>query len=328
MLNLGIVGCGRVTSMFHVKAIGKVSELKIAAVSDINKKRMNSVQQSCSAPKAYRIFSMLLADESIDAVVINTPPRFHEEMVLDSLEAGKHVICEKPLSTTVDGCKRIMSKMDETGLVVLPARNYAFTPGLLMMEKMIADDCIGSITGMKVAFENNLKQYKAVTDFRTHKPNGLIEDVLPHVLAVVHPVLGYCDGVKEVDWMCKTYDVCDNMTATLKTSSGVDVQCSMSWTKIMPTFEVEVQGDKGKLSGEFGLRPFTVDVENDDGTKTVNEKGLSWYLDLIQFKHPSFETQYRHFSELILSGGKQRVTVQDEINLLETIETLSSYLEP
>ena len=327
MLNLGIVGCGRVTSMFHVKAIEKVPEFKIAAVSDIDVKRMSSVQQSCSVPKTYEQFSMLLADDGIDAVVINTPPRFHEKMVLDSLDAGKHVLCEKPLSTTADGCRRIMKKVEETGLVVLPARNYAFTPGLLMMEKLIAEGAIGEITGMRVVFGNNLKQYKSVTDFRTQKTNGLIEDILPHVLSVVHPILGYCNGVDEVDWSCKSYDVCDNMNATLKTVSGVDVRFSMSWTKLVPTFDVEIQGVMGKLSGEFGLKPFTVEVKTESGVKIHNEKGISWYLDLIQFRHPSFKNQYRHFADLILSECKPRLTIEDEINLLETVDTLSAFLE-
>lgn len=328
MLNLGIVGCGRVTSMFHVKAIDKVPEFKIAAVSDINVKRMKSVQQSCSVPKAYEQFSMLLADETIDAVVINTPPRFHEKMVLDSLDSGKHVLCEKPLSTSITGCQKIMDKIEETGLVVLPARNYAFTPGLLMMEKLIAEDTIGTITGMRVVFGNNLKQYKSVTDFRTRKNNGIIEDILPHVLSVVHPVLGYCNGVRDVSWTCKTYDVCDNIDTTLKTVSGVNVQCHMSWTKLVPTFDVEIQGEKGKLSGEFGLKPFTVAVETEAGVKTHDEKGISWYLDLIQFRHPSFQNQYRHFADLILSECKPRLTIEDEINLLETVIALSAYLEP
>ena len=313
--------------MFHVKAIDRVSEFKITAVSDIDPKRMKRVQQSCSVPNAYENYSLLLKDEEIDAVVVNTPPRFHEEIVLQSLDYGKHVLCEKPLSTTVDGCKRILNKIGETGLIVLPARNYAFTPGLLMMEKLITENSIGSITGMKVVFGNNLKQYKSVTDFRTQKSNGLVEDVLPHVLSVIHPILGYCTSVKDVAWSRKTYDVCDNMCATLKTSSGVDVQCSMSWTKLVPTFDVEIQGEKGTLSGEFGLKPFTVDAKTDAGTKVHNEKGLSWYLDLIQFKHPSFQNQYRHFADLITSDCKARLTIQDEINILETIDALSAYLE-
>ncbi len=327
MLGLGIVGCGRVTSMFHVKAIEHIPKIDLVAVSDTNLKRLNSIQGKYSVPKAYGTFSMMLSDKAVEAVAINTPPRFHEEMVLDSLNSGKHVLCEKPLSTTVSGCNRIKEKMDEKRLVVLPAHNYSFTPGLYVMEKLISEGKIGAVTGMSIAFENNLKQYGSVTDFRITKKNGLIEDVLPHILSIVHPILGYCDGVEDVHSQNKTYDVCDNLTAVLSTSSNIDVACSMSWTKMIPVFKVEILGENGNLSGEFGLKPFTVILDTGKETKTFDEKGLSWYLDLVRFKHPSFQGQYLHFADLIENGGTPRVTIQDEINILETIENLTNYLE-
>ena len=59
MLNLGVVGCGRVTSMFHVKAVEQVPQINIFAVSDINTKRMNDLQMSCGAEKAYGSYSMM-----------------------------------------------------------------------------------------------------------------------------------------------------------------------------------------------------------------------------------------------------------------------------
>lgn len=326
MLGLGIVGCGRVTSMFHVKAIEQVPQIDLVAVSDTNLKRLNAIQGKHSVPNAYGKFPMMLSDEAVDAIAINTPPSFHEEMVLDSLDSGKHVICEKPLSTTVSGCQKIKKKMDKTKLVVLPAHNYSFTPGLYMMEELIAKDKIGSVTGMNIAFENNLKQYGAETDFRLNKKNGLIEDVLPHVLSIVQPILGYCNGVEDVQWKRKSYDICDNISAVLNTSSKVDVMCSMSWTKMIPVFSVEIQGEKGKLSGEFGLKPFTVVLDTGKETKTYDEKGISWYLDLVRFKHPSFQGQYQHFADLIENGGTPRVSIQDEINILETVDNLTTYL--
>ena len=327
MLSLGIVGCGRVTSMFHVGAIEEVPGVKIAAISDIDPKRVNIIEKRCSVPNTYETFYKLLEDKTVNAIAVNTPPRFHEEMVLKALDAGKHFLCEKPLSSTVNGCLRIKDKVEETGLVVLPARNYSFTPGLYMMEKLISEGSIGKLTSMRLAFENNLRVYKPVSNFRIRKENGLIEDVLPHVLSVVHPILGYCVSVEDIIWSCRIYDVCDNMSTLLKTSSGVDVQCFMSWTKVLPSFQVEIQGEKGRLSGEFSLKPFTVEIENDEGLKVVNEKGLSWYLDLIRLKHPSFQNQYKHFVDLVNNGGHPRITIQDEINLLETIEALSKYME-
>ena len=327
MLSLGIVGCGRVTRMFHVRAIDQISDLSIGAVSDVDAAAMNKVMNRSSVPKGYDAYGGLLADDEIDAIAVNTPPRFHEEMVLQALDSGKHVLCEKPLSTSVEGCHRIRDMRDDTGLVVLPAHNYSFTPGLYTMERLIKEGSIGELVGMRVAFENNLKQYRASTDFRVQKQNGLIEDLLPHILSVVNPILGHFSEVEDVEWMRKTYEVCDNMSATLRTFSGVPVECTMSWTKLVPKFEVEVTGSNGRLSGEFGLRPYVVGLTTGEETQVFNEKGLGWYLDLLKFKHPSFQNQYMHFVDLIEGRSYPRVTIADEVNMLRAIEALSSYLE-
>lgn len=87
-------------------------------------------------PKGYDAYDGLLADDEIDAIAVKTPPRFHEEMVIQALDVDKHVICEKPLSTSVESCHRIRDIRDDTGLVVLPAHNYSFTPCLYTLESL------------------------------------------------------------------------------------------------------------------------------------------------------------------------------------------------
>lgn len=327
MISLGIVGCGRVTRMFHVNAIEQIADIQVVALNDIDPSAMEKVQGRCADSRIYDSYNDLLSDEAVDAIAVNTPPSLHEEMVLQALDSGKHVLCEKPLSTSVDGCLKIMDRRDETGLAVLPAHNYSFTPALYTMENLIKEGSIGELTGMRVAFENNLKGYRASTDFRLEKHNGLVEDILPHIISVVTPLIGHFSEVAEVDWTCKSYDVCDNMTATLNTHSGIPVECVMSWTKLMPTFEVKVTGTNGMLSGEFSLRPYTVEIEVGGVTETFNEKGLRWYLDLIKFKHPSFQNQYMHFVDLIEGTTYPRVSINDEINILKAVESLSAYLE-
>ena len=81
------------------------------------------------------------------------------------------------------------------------------------------------------------------------------------------------------------------------------------------------------MSGEFGLRPYTVELATGEETQVFNEKGLEWYLDLLKFKHPSFQNQYIHFVDLIKGRSYPRVTIPDEVNMLRAIEALSAYLE-
>ena len=56
------------------------------------------------------------------------------------------------------------------------------------------------------------------------------------------------------------------------------------------------------------------------GHEVLTEKGLGWYLDLIQFKHPSFKNQYQHFYNIITEGVTPRISIDDEVNMLETMD--------
>lgn len=324
MLGLGIIGCGRVTSMFHLKAIEQVEEIKVTAVSDINEERLGEIQHDCGVDNAYIDYHDLLTDDSVEAVAINTPPRFHEEMVKEALASGKHVLCEKPLAESVQACHDIKRLQEKTGLTVLPAHNYAFSPSLVLMEDFLRKGSIGKITDIKISFENSLWLYRSETDFRRSKENGIVEDVLPHVLSVVHPIVGHIKDVQSVEWWCKDYEVCDNMTAKLESMNGVEVDAYMSWTKLRPKFGVSVDGEAGRLFTDLAMNPFKLEVTINGEQEIIREKGVGWYLDLVKFKHPSFKDQYEHFYQLVKQGKKPKITISDEINILETIDKVSA----
>jgi predicted dehydrogenase len=327
MLRLGIIGCGRVTTMFHLNAIEEVEGVTVTAVSDVSEKRIRDVQGRCASAKAYTSYADLLGDPDVDAVAINTPPRFPEKMVLESLSHGKHVLCEKPLAQTVEGCSRIGEAQRRTGLQVLPAHNYAFTPSVLRIVELVKGGTVGQVQKVHVYFENNLRIYRSQTDFRTHQENGLVEDVFPHVLSVSTPLAGRVRDVRDLSWWCRQYEVCDNIKATLEAEGGAEIECSLSWTRLVPRFKVEVEGTQGRLETDLMIGPYSVTVEKDGRRETIKERGMDWYLDLVRFKHPSFQGQYRHFAELVAGAEEPLITVGDEAAMLGIMERVSGLLK-
>jgi predicted dehydrogenase len=325
MLRLGVIGCGRVTTMFHLRAIRDVEEVEVAAVSDVDEERMREVADGCGA-KPYADYHELLGDPEIDGVAINTPPRFHEEIVLEALDSGKHVLCEKPLSETVDGCMRIKEAQSESGLAVLPAHNYAFTPCLTRLADLVDSGAVGGVRKLTLEFMNNLKTYRPQTDFRTATNDGVVMDILPHILSVSTPVAGSAVDVKELRWWSDDYRVCDNMETTLVTERGVDLECSMSWTKLVPRFGVEVHGFDGSLEAELMMKPYQVSLRKRGSKKVYRDRRLGWYLDLVRFRHPSFRNQYIHFDRVVRGLEAPKITVDDEARILEIIEKISEMM--
>lgn len=329
MLRLGIIGCGKVTQMFHLKAINAVKNVEVFALADTSKQRMETMLKTCKAKHGYTNYEKLLSNPNVDAISVNTPPKFHEEIVIKALEMGKHVLCEKPLAQTIRGCERIKKKQLKTRLIVLPAHNYAFTPSLIHLEKLLESNVIGELLNAKFFFENNLKTYGSVSNFRILKNNGIVEDILPHILSVANPLVGKVNLVKEVSYWCKSYEICDNLIASMTTKKNISLDIKMSWTRLIPHFTVKVHGTSGVLVTDLMMKPFNVTMKTEKGNQNFNLGPKRWkrLIDLLRFNHPSFKNLYEHFERLSRFIEVPRISIDDEIQMLEVMEQVSEWLE-
>ncbi len=311
--------------MFHLKAIEASGVVELVSISDNSIEQLINVKSATGVGHVCGDYKEMLSRPDVEAVAINTPPRFHEEMTLESLSAGKHVLCEKPLAQTVEGCEKI--KEAKGGLIVLPAHNYVYTPSLYKIEEKVKHGVIGGVKRVKLNFENNLSMYGSKTDFRIRDPRGIVEDVMPHILSVAGIVAGKPSKVTDITGICKKYDVCDNLHATIETEQRVKLDCTASWTRTVPTFAVSIEGEKGTLRSDLATNPYSYTLENESGKTKTSERGVSWYLDMLQFKHPSFPEQYRHLEQLVHRGGEPRITVDDEIAMLMIMQEMGDRLK-
>src|SRR6516164_7127865 len=112
-MRFGLIGCGCIGDL-RAKALCRVSGASLIAVADIDQQRAARVAASAGA-RVFSQFETLLALGEVDSVIVSTPPPCHEEAVLKALTAGKHVICEKPLSNSLEGCRRMLEAAKRAG---------------------------------------------------------------------------------------------------------------------------------------------------------------------------------------------------------------------
>ncbi|UCD30649.1 MAG: Gfo/Idh/MocA family oxidoreductase [Planctomycetota bacterium] len=122
-LNVAIVGCGHIANAAHLQALlpmRQAGEVDILAVCDVYEKRARDFQDQIKAAggkaKLYHDYREALAIKDVDYVLIATPEHWHARQILDSLEAGKHVYCEKPITHTIPEAQAVLAKVKETGL--------------------------------------------------------------------------------------------------------------------------------------------------------------------------------------------------------------------
>jgi predicted dehydrogenase len=117
----------------------------------------------------------LLSDPRVDAVAIATPPRTHYELVRRALQAGKHVLVEKPLATTVADAEDLIALADRTGVVLMPGHTFVYSPSVNKVRDLIRSGEIGELYFV-TSSRMNLGLYQR---------DGVISDLAPHDLSIL-----------------------------------------------------------------------------------------------------------------------------------------------
>jgi 1,5-anhydro-D-fructose reductase (1,5-anhydro-D-mannitol-forming) len=141
----GIVGLGRIANTEIAPAVAAAPNSTLAAVSSRDAARANDFAARHGAATAYDDYQALLDDPAVDAVYIATPNGLHADQVVQAAESGKHVLCDKPLATTVADAERAIAacRAAAVGLgVMFQTRNHE---GMSEIRRLVADGEIGAV---------------------------------------------------------------------------------------------------------------------------------------------------------------------------------------
>ena len=116
-LKVGIIGCGGIANGKHMPALSKIAEVEMVAFCDIVVERAEEAAKKFGTKdaKVYKDYKELLKDKTIDVVHVCTPNRSHSFISVDALEAGKHVMCEKPMAINSEEAKKMVDAAKRTG---------------------------------------------------------------------------------------------------------------------------------------------------------------------------------------------------------------------
>ena len=116
-LRIGIIGCGGIANGKHMPALAQINEVEMVAFCDLIPERAEKAAEKygVEGAKVYTDYKELLQDETIEVVHVCTPNRSHSFITVDALEAGKHVMCEKPMAKTYAEAKAMLEASERTG---------------------------------------------------------------------------------------------------------------------------------------------------------------------------------------------------------------------
>lgn len=168
-LRLGLLGCGPIAQFAHLPALEKARGVELAAICDASPGLLDRVGDRFAVPERFTSYGDLLDLADIEAVLIAASDPFHVPLALQAIEAGKHVLVEKPLGVNSEECRRLVRAVEESGLKLQVGAMKRHDPGLEFARRFI-EERIGDIVSVKGWYQD--------TSFRP----ALQETLLPPVI--------------------------------------------------------------------------------------------------------------------------------------------------
>ena len=151
MFNIGIIGCGKIAQVRHIPEYAAHPAARLAGYYDLNQERAQALAEQWGG-QAYPTWEALLTDPAIDAVSICAANTAHAELTIAALRAGKHVLCEKPMATTLADCEAMAAAARESGRFLMIGQNQRLTKAHQKARQLVADGVLGDILTFRTTF--------------------------------------------------------------------------------------------------------------------------------------------------------------------------------
>lgn len=160
-LRIGVLGCGPIAQAAHFDACHRAHNAELYAICDVAEDLLDRMRVVHEPQIAYRDYDEMLADPNVDAVIVAIADQFHVGAATKAIEAGKHVLVEKPLGVTVEECEALRRHVAASGLVLQVGTMKRFDPGIAFARDFIREE-IGQLIALKAWYCDSTYRYTAV----------------------------------------------------------------------------------------------------------------------------------------------------------------------
>jgi predicted dehydrogenase len=211
MVSVGIIGTGSMAHN-HAAAFCDIRDCEVIACCDTDTERLEGFAERFRIPTTYTDYYNLLVDPKIDAVSIAAPDSLHTQMSIAGVTAGKHVLCEKPLATSVSEARKMVAAAKLAGVINMVNFSYRDTPAIQKAAKIIQSGKLGTVRHVQASYLQGWLTGKYWGDWRSspqwlwrlstrHGSMGVLGDIGVHIVDFASFPVG---PVKRVSCLLKT----------------------------------------------------------------------------------------------------------------------------
>jgi predicted dehydrogenase len=309
-LRVALIGCGRIAES-HLEVIRALPDCHLVAAVDVLPEAVRRVAERMDC-RPYRDYREAISRERPDAVVICTPPCTHAEISSFCLEAGVHVLCEKPLAISAAEAERMVAASEAGDSLLMMASKFRYVVDVIQAKEIIEAGLLGEIILYENAFCSRVEMRNRWNSKREISGGGVLIDNGSHAVDIARYLLGPIREVQAQEGKnLQGLEVEESVQVHFKTASEVmgTVQLSWSITKAEDTY-INVYGTEGQLS--IGWR----------ASRSRKSETADWVAFGDGYKkHEAMTRQMRNFVDWINGSDRPVITETDALESVRVIET-------
>jgi predicted dehydrogenase len=326
-ISVGVVGCGYWGPNL-IRNFASLPDCRLRAVCDLDTERLRHIQSLYREVEAYTDFNRFLSQGRLDAVVVATSVGLHFRMAKAAIEAGKHVLVEKPLATSSAECQELMALARARGVVLMVGHTFLYSPVVRRIKQIVDSGDIGEVRYIS-ARRLNLGLFQ--------KDINVAWDLAPHDLSIILYILGEmpqrvnCCGSSNV-----SPRVQDVTTMWLGFSKNRSAIVQSSWLDPRKTREMTIVGSRRMIvyddtANLEKIRIFDARVDSPPHYDTFAEFHYAYhygdvYVPFVKQEEP-LRLECQHFADCIRFNQRPLSDGEQANQLVRILEASSRSLE-
>jgi predicted dehydrogenase len=313
-VRIGILGAARIAPAAVIKPAHDVNEATISAIAARDRARAQAFAEKHGVPKVHDSYDALIADPDIDAIYNPLPNGLHAQWTIAALEAGKHVLCEKPFTANTKEAEAVAAVATRTGLVVMEAFHYRYHPLAQRMRDIVDSGELGTIRRVETALCFPLPKFSDIR-YQYDLAGGATMDVGTYTVHMARLLGREEPEVVSAEPKLRTPDVDRAMRAELKFPSGHTgrITCSM-WSKWVLQTYARVTGDDGEL---FVINPTSPQMWHHMRVKSGGAKRTERFP-----RKATYTYQLEAFGAAVLRGEPTLTPPADSIANMRVLDAI------
>jgi predicted dehydrogenase len=314
-LRIGVLGAARIVPVALIAPAKRLGDVEVTAIAARDAARATAFARRHGIPRVLASYAALVEDPDIDAVYVPLPNGLHCEWTIRALEAGKHVLCEKPIASNAAEAARMAEAAERAGRVLMEAFHWRYHPLAARMIQVASDGTLGKVqrieTNMCVPLPlpGNIRYDYALG-------GGATMDTGCYAVSMMRWLAGAEPAVVSAEAKLSSPKVDRFMSAEVTFADGRTgrIRCSM-FSAVLLDISARVVGDRGEMRVLNPVAPHVMThrivVRTPEGRRVERVPGASTY-----------EHQLRAFADAVLRGGPVLTSARDGVANMRVIDRM------